>query len=184
MTFTPTLDEDSTDGRRGGAPESRSVTPSRRRLGLLAVAVLAGCATGPQRDPAAERARGAATTLTLPLPRSGGTTTVEEALAHRRSVRAFTPATLDVGRISQLMWAAQGITHGGNRRSAPSAGALYPLELYVVTNSRPMARSCTTSRPGIARSFGRPAAPSLRWPVQRRTEKSSGKHPPPSWWSA
>jgi len=58
---------------------------------------------------------------------------LEEALARRRSVRQFTPEALSERELSQLLWAAQGITHAEGLRTAPSAGALYPLELYVVS---------------------------------------------------
>jgi SagB-type dehydrogenase family enzyme len=56
---------------------------------------------------------------------------LEEALARRRSVREFTHEALSERELSQLLWAAQGITHGEGLRTAPSAGALYPLELHV-----------------------------------------------------
>jgi SagB-type dehydrogenase family enzyme len=58
---------------------------------------------------------------------------LEEALARRRSVREFTRETLTERELSQLLWAAQGITHAEGLRTAPSAGALYPLELYVAS---------------------------------------------------
>jgi len=56
---------------------------------------------------------------------------LEEAIANRRSVREFTEEALSLAEISQLLWAAQGITDPRGLRAAPSAGALYPLELYV-----------------------------------------------------
>jgi SagB-type dehydrogenase family enzyme len=58
---------------------------------------------------------------------------LEEALARRRSVREFTREALTQRELSQLLWAAQGITHPEGLRTAPSAGALYPLELYVAS---------------------------------------------------
>jgi SagB-type dehydrogenase family enzyme len=61
---------------------------------------------------------------------------LERALAARRSVRAFSDESLDLAVLGQLMWAAQGITHATNRRTSPSAGALYPLEVYAVTDSQ------------------------------------------------
>lgn len=67
----------------------------------------------------------------LPPPRVKGTVSLEEALARRESVRGLRGAALSWDEIGQLLWAAQGITHGGGLRTAPSAGALYPLELYV-----------------------------------------------------
>ena len=72
-------------------------------------------------------------TKALPPPLTAGSTSVEEALARRRSVRSFSSEPLSDGEIGQLLWAAQGITAEGGRRAAPSAGALYPLELYAVT---------------------------------------------------
>jgi SagB-type dehydrogenase family enzyme len=69
----------------------------------------------------------------LPAPRTEGDVSLEEALASRRSVREFTPEPLTLEQISQLLWAAQGITADWGGRTAPSAGALYPLEVYVVT---------------------------------------------------
>ena len=69
----------------------------------------------------------------LPQPTVKGEASLEESLAKRRSVREFTPKYLTVGQISQLLWAAQGITEKRwGLRTAPSAGALYPLETYVV----------------------------------------------------
>lgn len=56
-------------------------------------------------------------------------------LMQRRSLRAFAPAPLTVAQLGQLLWAAQGITAEGLLRTAPSAGALYPLELYVVAGN-------------------------------------------------
>jgi SagB-type dehydrogenase family enzyme len=55
-------------------------------------------------------------------------------LAARRSVRAFTPADLTQDQIGRLLWAAQGVTAEWGGRTAPSAGALYPLEVFVVTS--------------------------------------------------
>jgi len=68
----------------------------------------------------------------LPGPKKRGALSLEEALARRRSERSFVRRTLDREQISQLLWAAQGVTEG-RLRTAPSAGALYPLEVYLVT---------------------------------------------------
>ena len=71
--------------------------------------------------------------IKLPEPRYESETSVEEALSKRRSIRDYSGENLTLNEVSQLLWAAQGITAppwGG--RTAPSAGALYPLELYVV----------------------------------------------------
>ena len=58
---------------------------------------------------------------------------MEEALAKRRSIRDYTKDPLNLKQVSQLLWAAQGITETRyGLRTAPSAGGTYPLELYVV----------------------------------------------------
>ena len=70
--------------------------------------------------------------IRLPAPSSSGSPSVEEALAGRRSVREYAAAALTIEQLSQLLWSAQGITERSDGlRSAPSAGALYPLEVYV-----------------------------------------------------
>jgi SagB-type dehydrogenase family enzyme len=69
--------------------------------------------------------------IKLPEPRYESETSIEEALARRRSIRAYSGANLTLEEVSQLLWAAQGITAPWGGRTAPSAGALYPLELYV-----------------------------------------------------
>lgn len=75
---------------------------------------------------------GARQEMELPEPRSTGTTSVEEAIDGRRSTRAFRPRGLILSQVSQLLWAAQGVTGPGGLRSAPSAGALHPLETFLV----------------------------------------------------
>lgn len=74
-------------------------------------------------------------TLQLPAPVKKGRMSLEETLARRRSVREFTRETLSEQELSQLLWAVQGITRPGGYRTAPSAGALYPLEVYVAMAS-------------------------------------------------
>jgi SagB-type dehydrogenase family enzyme len=69
----------------------------------------------------------------LPLPRLEGTVSLEEALSARRSVRDYTDEALTWEEIGQLLWSVQGITRDWGGRTAPSAGALYPLETYAVT---------------------------------------------------
>ena len=70
--------------------------------------------------------------IPLPEPGSGGEMSVKEALSERRSIREFSRDDLVLQDLSELLWAAQGITGRGGLRTAPSAGALYPLELYIV----------------------------------------------------
>lgn len=70
--------------------------------------------------------------IELPEPKSVGTVSVEEALQSRRSVRSYSKAGLTLPEASQLLWAAQGMTRRDGGRTAPSAGALYPLEVYLV----------------------------------------------------
>ena len=71
--------------------------------------------------------------IALPEPSVTGSTSLEQLLAHRRSLRDYKTTTLKLTEIGQLLWSAQGITHMQGLRTTPSAGALYPLELYVVT---------------------------------------------------
>ncbi len=73
--------------------------------------------------------------IALPAPQRAGAVSVETAIARRRSVREYAETPLSVAEVSQLAWAAQGITHEDGLRTAPSAGALYPLELFVVAGS-------------------------------------------------
>ena len=68
----------------------------------------------------------------LPEPLKESDFSVEEALSSRRSIRHYSGRALTLAEISQILWAAQGITGIGGLRTAPSAGALYPLEIYLV----------------------------------------------------
>ena len=70
--------------------------------------------------------------ITLPEPRYDSNVSIEEALLNRRSIREYAGEPLMLQEVSQLLWAAQGITDSRGFRTAPSAGALYPLEVYVV----------------------------------------------------
>lgn len=100
--------------------------------------------------------------IALQPPKQKGHMSVEEALAKRRSMREFSPLALNWQQIGQLLWAAQGITHTEGFRTAPSAGALYPLEFYVIAPSgfyhyRPQThwldrRSDQDLRPGLCRA--------------------------------
>lgn len=71
--------------------------------------------------------------INLPPPSHDGQTSLEEALSGRRSIRQYSPSALNLAEISQLLWAAQGINRPGGYRTAPSAGALYPLEVYLIS---------------------------------------------------
>lgn len=73
--------------------------------------------------------------ISLPAPRQDSGFSLERALHERRSVREFGKAALTQEEVSQLLWAAQGITSRDGLRTAPSAGALYPLELYLVVGN-------------------------------------------------
>lgn len=69
--------------------------------------------------------------ITLPQPKTKSSISIEEALFKRRSVREYQDQPLTLEEISQILWSAQGITSPEGGRTTPSAGALYPLELYL-----------------------------------------------------
>lgn len=103
----------------------------------------------------------AAATVLAHLPRDRRRPTLDDALSGRRSVRRFSPRALTEDQILQLCWAAQGITDPSGRRTAPSAGARYPLELLVGTSS-----GCFAYDPPHHRIVQRTAddlRPALQW---------------------
>lgn len=69
--------------------------------------------------------------IRLPPPDLTGSITLEKALAERRSVRTYADEPLDMNDLSQLLWGTQGVTDPRGFRTAPSAGAQYPLEVTV-----------------------------------------------------
>ena len=73
--------------------------------------------------------------IKLPEPRYESNVSIEETLVKRRSVRDYTREPLTLTEVSQLLWAAQGTTSDGIYRAAPSAGALYPLEVYMIVGN-------------------------------------------------
>lgn len=94
-------------------------------LSLLILPGLGGFVTGSEM--------GEKKFIGLPPPVTKGKMPLEEAVARRASVREFTSNPLDLQETSQLLWAAQGVTRSWGGRTTPSAGALYPLEIYWVT---------------------------------------------------
>lgn len=97
---------------------------------LMMMAGLAGCAS--PATSATGHAEAPAVTP-LPPPALAGHTSLEETLSRRRSCREFEARPLTMTELGQLLWAIQGTTHERGFRTAPSAGALYPLEIYLVT---------------------------------------------------
>ncbi len=73
--------------------------------------------------------------IPLPPPLYDSKTSVEKAMRGRRSVRQYKNLPIKLSDLSQLLWAAQGSSGIGGRRTAPSAGALYPLEVCVVVGN-------------------------------------------------
>lgn len=74
------------------------------------------------------------TAIKLPDPILSSNTSIEEALKFRRSIREYKNEPLTINQVSQLLWSAQGITSPNGFRTAPSAGGLYPLQIFVVCN--------------------------------------------------
>jgi len=73
-----------------------------------------------------------ASEITLPSPKTSDGLGINQIISARRSVRSYSPRALSLSELSQLLWSAQGITEQKTKkRSAPSAGAIYPLGLYV-----------------------------------------------------
>jgi SagB-type dehydrogenase family enzyme len=71
--------------------------------------------------------------ISLPRPSSDGKVSLEKAIKERRTIRDFRERSLSLNHLSQLLWAGQGITEPTiGRRAAPSGGALYPLDIYVL----------------------------------------------------
>ena len=81
---------------------------------------------------ASAETRGGAERIGLPPPALDRLLTVEAAIRSRRSIREFGPGSITLEEISQILWAAQGITDRAGYRTAPSAGALYPLEISLI----------------------------------------------------
>ena len=75
----------------------------------------------------------------LPPPSYKGAMSVEEALKARRTVRQFAARSLDLRQVSQLLWGADGLSDPRGHRTAASAGATYPLEIYLVVGERGVA---------------------------------------------
>ena len=70
--------------------------------------------------------------IKLPSIQTIGKLSVEEAISKRRSLREYKDEALSLEEVSQLLWSAQGVTANWGARTVPSAGALYPLEIYLV----------------------------------------------------
>jgi SagB-type dehydrogenase family enzyme len=80
---------------------------------------------------AQEKSRGE--TVKLPSPRNDSDVSIEKALLQRRSIRSYKEEPLSLNDLSQILWAAQGITEPKRGlRTAPSPRAVYLLEIYVL----------------------------------------------------
>ncbi len=126
--------------------------PGRRHaIAWLAGATALAPAALPGRAASISKVFETQTALRLPAPRLRGPLSVEEALLTRRSVRDFRAGPITLEETAQLLWAAQGFTAAAplDRRAAPSAGALYPLEVTLVAGEvKGLAPGVYRYRPG------------------------------------
>ncbi|MCA1960032.1 MAG: SagB/ThcOx family dehydrogenase [Desulfomonile sp.] len=97
-------------------------------LGMLVSILAAGNALSAQGE------------IKLPRPALQGKMSVEQAITGRKSSRDFKAAPLSLGEVGQLLWAANGMipadaVTGATRKVMPSAGGLYPLEVFILTGN-------------------------------------------------
>ena len=123
--------------------------PHSRHIALSALVLFAWSSEPGTTCARAQEPAQAEGLIALPEPLLEGDVSVEQALRGRRSWRSYQPGVLSLAQVGQILWAAQGVTHPweedrqaavrergrqalGLLRTAPSAGALYPIELYLV----------------------------------------------------
>jgi SagB-type dehydrogenase family enzyme len=94
--------------------------------------LITGTIAGPIMKNASAAASQAAERIPLPAPMLDPPLTVAAAIEARRSIRDFISGSIALEEISRILWAAQGITDQSGYRAAPSAGALYPLEVQLI----------------------------------------------------
>ena len=101
---------------------------------VVATALITTTAAMAQAAATSAAVPGGASLIALPKPDVTGKVTLEKALATRRSVREYAPGALTLGEVSQILWAAQGITGPGGKRTTPAAHAIYSLEIWLAAN--------------------------------------------------
>lgn len=106
-------------------------------LTLIVIPLLLSGCTGFKATTIAPDALSAspAQVIKLPAPRLASSVSLEETLHNRRSIRDYSGNPLKLEEVSQLLWATQGVTSDTGFRTAPSAGALYPLKVYLVAGN-------------------------------------------------
>jgi len=115
--------------------------PRNLLTAAFVIVALAACAGKPAPETAAPAAAAApssgesAERRVLPPPDKAGRSALYAVLAARRSARTYGDRPLTDAEVGQLLWAGQGITSPDGKRTAPSAGALYPLNLYYFDES-------------------------------------------------
>lgn len=107
-------------------------------IGALSAAVFTFGCVADVPDAVLERSERFDSVIELPPPDLDGQVSLERVLAERRSVREFADTELPLETVAQLFWAGQGITNEVGYRTAPSAGARYPLELYALSEHNVM----------------------------------------------
>jgi len=135
----------------------KNLVEKKRLLGIIALIALSGCNGGVSKNEGNSvgltKTDDAPLTYILPSPKTDGKVSVEKAMAVRRSHRNFQNRELSAEQLSQILWAAYGITEVSNNRptlrggfrTAPSAGARYPFEIYAVVGK------VTGIEPGVYR---------------------------------
>ena len=114
-------------------------------------------------------------TIKLPSVRLKGEVSLEETILRRRSVRKYRAEPLSLTQLSQILWAAQGITGITGCRAAPSAGATYPLEIFVLVGKQGIIASevkqaCEDLQAGIYHYEADSHSLSLRIPADLRPD--------------
>ncbi|HOJ31769.1 MAG TPA: SagB/ThcOx family dehydrogenase [bacterium] len=109
--------------------------PSIKKIFSISFIFIIACGVIPAQEKKIVNLEEPDITVKLPAPETKGTLSVEEALATRRSVRQYKNEPLTLKELGQILWAAQGITANWGGRTAPSAGATYPLEIYIVAGN-------------------------------------------------
>jgi SagB-type dehydrogenase family enzyme len=108
--------------------------------------------------------------IKLPKPQLKGKISIEEAIYNRRSIRSYKKEPLTLNEVSQLLWASGGVTCDGitgATRAYPSAGASYPLEIYLVVGN------VTGLEPGVYRYLWKEHSLELKIPGDKRTQLTS-----------